>query len=825
MLQPTTLSLSSLLSPARASGSPMTTTSDFALALADLAGGAAVGTPPADAVPGVIEIVPPRPGLAATGNSLPPDIAALVGDLPEGLIDAAMPTDPIITPTTVAPLPTPTVVRGVTADATIPTIIAAEMPARATEATAPIPTLRIVATAPVTPGNPSSSAPRLTPASIVAPPAPAVPTLTPASIVAPPTMAAPIAIAITDAEPAPVLDAPTEPAAEDVTTAAPTSTLQPAPAKGRVRRTAIDPVAVATVPAARDPMPPVVDGDPAPSDSQSETSDPSPRKRQPAEPAIPAESAPVVAATVVPTPVVASRPAMRQAETTETVFVTSEPLSAPMPAAPTAATSTTPIVPASETAAPAAAPRILSAPWADSAATAAASVVARPDAASPTAQPPAAPARSEPASSPIARASVAPRTRAIAAPSASAALAPAETPAVNFAVPTPIDPVTDSDAPTVPPAAQPILQPQPQAPAVAVAPTPAIATPAATSRASTTDSPAALAATPLAGIRPTVRSPLSVASAPSAAVTSQRESGVDAPAALPLAPTAAPERAVQAPVSAPAASLADAAPAAAVAPEVRAALAAAAPVSPTVRPAADISAAPRDVVTESLRPVAPANVTTVPLPAAAPTPLPSDVMPAAQAFAQAMFAAPQVAKDVEDADSDALPVSLMGAAGPATATATQSVAVPATAGAHANTLDMSRGEWMMSMIDRIETLRDESGAIGETRLTLSPDALGTVDIAVRRDESGQYQVRISADTAQARTMLADAAPRLNDMAEARGLKLSPAGVETGTGTNPGFADSNRRDAQQTAPTPRRPASAATDSGATSDPANQDTRIA
>ncbi|MBN2973832.1 flagellar hook-length control protein FliK [Roseomonas aeriglobus] len=789
----------------------MTTTSDFALALADLAGGAAVGTPPADAVPGVIEIVPPRPGLAATGNSLPPDIAALVGDLPEGLIDAAMPTDPIITPTTVAPLPIPTVVRGVTADATIPTIIAAEMPARPTEATAPIPTLRIVATAPVTPGNPSSSAPRLTPASIVAPP----------------TMTAPIAIAITDAEPAPVLDAPTEPAAEDVTTAAPTSTLHSAPAKGRARRTAIDPVAVATVPAARDPMPPVVDGDPAPSDSQSETSDPSPRKRQPAEPAIPAEPAPVVAATVVPTPVVASRPAMRQAETTETVFVTSEPLSAPMPAAPTAATSTTPIVPASETAAPAAAPRILSAPWADSAATAAASVVARPDAASPTAQPPAAPARSEPASSPIAPASVAPRTRPIAAPSASAALAPAETPAVNFAVPTPIDPVTDSDAPTVPPAAQPILQPQPQAPAVAVAPTPAIATPAATSRASTTDSPPALAAPPLAGIRPTVRSPLSVASAPSAAVTSQRESGVDAPAALPLAPTAAPERSVQAPVSAPAAPLADAVPAAAVAPEVRAALAAAAPVSPTVRPAADIPAAPRDVITESVRPVAPANVTTVPLPAAAPTPLPSDVMPAAQAFAQAMFAAPQVAKDVEDADSDALPVSLMSGAGPATATATPSVAVPATAAAHANTLDMSRGEWLMSMIDRIETLRDESGAIGETRLTLSPDALGTVDIAVRRDESGQYQVRISADTAQARTMLADAAPRLNDMAEARGLKLSHAGVETGTGTgtNPGFADSNRRDAQQAAPTPRRPASAATDSGATSDPANQDTRIA
>ncbi|WP_294339409.1 flagellar hook-length control protein FliK [uncultured Sphingomonas sp.] len=242
---------------------------------------------------------------------------------------------------------------------------------------------------------------------------------------------------------------------------------------------------------------------------------------------------------------------------------------------------------------------------------------------------------------------------------------------------------------------------------------------------------------------------------------------------------------------------------------------------------ADQPAPAIDSFVEAARPVARVDVPTVPLAATPTSPQRAEVLPAAQMFAQAMFSTPVAPVEDGDTPSDALPVSLFGTAGQTAATGPAPIAVPASAAADRNTLDMSRGEWMMSMIDKIETLRDESGAVGETRLTLSPDALGNVDVSVRRDDSGQYQVRISADTAQARTILADAAPRLNDMAEARGLKLSHAGVETGTGTgaNPGFADSNRREAQPSAPTARRPASATTDSGASSDPANQDTRIA
>ncbi|MFD1787452.1 flagellar hook-length control protein FliK [Sphingomonas floccifaciens] len=198
---------------------------------------------------------------------------------------------------------------------------------------------------------------------------------------------------------------------------------------------------------------------------------------------------------------------------------------------------------------------------------------------------------------------------------------------------------------------------------------------------------------------------------------------------------------------------------------------------------------------------------------------PRDIQPAARMFAQAMFAAaPPVDRD--EPSSEALPIALLGGTAP-TQLATTPLAVHASAAADQAALDMSRADWMTSMIDRIETIRDESGGVAETRMKLSPDALGNIDVALRRDDAGQIRVDITADTTQARTILNDAAPRLADMAEARGLKLGGATVDTGGS----FADSGRRDAQQ-APTatPRRPASAATDtSAATSD--STETRLA
>lgn len=89
-------------------------------------------------------------------------------------------------------------------------------------------------------------------------------------------------------------------------------------------------------------------------------------------------------------------------------------------------------------------------------------------------------------------------------------------------------------------------------------------------------------------------------------------------------------------------------------------------------------------------------------------------------------------------------------------------------------IDTGRADWIEGMIEQIDVLREaHAEGTGETttRIRLSPDALGGIEIMLT-GEGEAIDVRIHADTAAARTMLAEAAPRLTDMAEARGLKLA-----------------------------------------------------
>lgn len=143
---------------------------------------------------------------------------------------------------------------------------------------------------------------------------------------------------------------------------------------------------------------------------------------------------------------------------------------------------------------------------------------------------------------------------------------------------------------------------------------------------------------------------------------------------------------------------------------------------------------------------------------------------AAQLFAAAMFAADRapdrrgLSRAQDDAVASLTPGMALGA--PTTAHV-----VHAPSAARDAAVDLSRHDWMGAMIDRIETLRDEAGGVRETRIRLMPDALGQVDVSVHRDSDGALRISITADTPQARQILADAAPRLADMAEARGLKL------------------------------------------------------
>ncbi len=85
-------------------------------------------------------------------------------------------------------------------------------------------------------------------------------------------------------------------------------------------------------------------------------------------------------------------------------------------------------------------------------------------------------------------------------------------------------------------------------------------------------------------------------------------------------------------------------------------------------------------------------------------------------------------------------------------------------------LDMARDTWPAKMIERIEMLRDAANA-NDTSIRLVPDRLGTIDVSLRRD-GDTVAVHFQAQHAETRQLIAEAQPRLADMAEARGLRLS-----------------------------------------------------
>jgi len=104
-------------------------------------------------------------------------------------------------------------------------------------------------------------------------------------------------------------------------------------------------------------------------------------------------------------------------------------------------------------------------------------------------------------------------------------------------------------------------------------------------------------------------------------------------------------------------------------------------------------------------------------------------------------------------------------------------AVAAPADVQQNMLDMRRQEWMGQMVDHVEAMRDASPA-REMRLSLSPEALGKVDVSIRHD-GDRIHVHFATETPATRQLLADAQPRLSELAEARGVKLGQTSVDGG----------------------------------------------
>ncbi len=170
--------------------------------------------------------------------------------------------------------------------------------------------------------------------------------------------------------------------------------------------------------------------------------------------------------------------------------------------------------------------------------------------------------------------------------------------------------------------------------------------------------------------------------------------------------------------------------------------------------------------------------------AAALSPAPT-AQPAGQAFAAAILAAiGQRQRVAGEDDRPQTPAALAAALNAVTETVHRPV-VQAAGDAQRAPLDLRQDAGLQAMIDRIEVLRDDADS-RDTRIRLVPDALGAVDVAVRK-HGDTLHVHFTAESAATRTLLNDAQPRLAELAEARGVRIAQSSVDgggTGAGRQP-----------------------------------------
>jgi flagellar hook-length control protein FliK len=226
-------------------------------------------------------------------------------------------------------------------------------------------------------------------------------------------------------------------------------------------------------------------------------------------------------------------------------------------------------------------------------------------------------------------------------------------------------------------------------------------------------------------------------------------------------------------------------------------------------PTTTATAVASDRPVTSEKPSAPVTVPLAPPPRAAISDAAPALTPGTARAAQVFAAAIHRALGEQDARQQADPAPALTAPAPALV-----AGVAAAGSAQAGTIDMRHGSWPAAMIERIASLRDMA-AENDTRLRLSPDMLGTIDVSLRRDGDA-VQVQISAEQAQTRQLLAEAQPRLAELADARGVKLHLSGASGGSTAQPGSGpgqqagggDAPRQHAAPASPFSTRPRSAA-----------------
>lgn len=165
----------------------------------------------------------------------------------------------------------------------------------------------------------------------------------------------------------------------------------------------------------------------------------------------------------------------------------------------------------------------------------------------------------------------------------------------------------------------------------------------------------------------------------------------------------------------------------------------------------------------------------VPQPAAVPA-----IAPAAQVFAAAIHQAVRDERRLDPAEG------LIASAGIASSAAVGSDSMAAAP------IVMTSNDWPMKMIGRIEMIRDALDAV-DTSIRLVPDKLGAIDVSLRR-EGDAVAVQMIAQSPETRQILAEAQPRLVELAETRGLKLS---AHLGDGSSTGQQHQQQPQAQRT----------------------------
>lgn len=154
---------------------------------------------------------------------------------------------------------------------------------------------------------------------------------------------------------------------------------------------------------------------------------------------------------------------------------------------------------------------------------------------------------------------------------------------------------------------------------------------------------------------------------------------------------------------------------------------------------------------------------------------PARIAPASQMFAAAIQRAVRDERRPVASDTIAL------------LTGTTAAAHSATIDTPATPLDMARETWPTKMIERIEALRDLADA-NDTSICLVPDKLGAIDVSLKQD-GDTVQVQLNAHQPETRQLLAEAQPKLTEMAEAKGLRLS---TQTGDGSANGQQPQQQR---------------------------------